>query len=566
MHVTPSYTMRMKKTQRKQPTEPKTEREPREKTPTFLVELPLKTDEGAAKRIRGHLEAGRQLYNAVLSEGNRRLKRMRDSTAWQEARAIPLSQKAERRAAFSALRAQYGFSDYALQAVAITLRVDWIADHLDAPLTQKLGTRAYQALNRVCLGKARRVRFKSKGHGLSSLENKRNNTGLRFVLQKPEEGKQGFLRWKDDTIEAIIDWDDPVLAYALRHRIKYARIIQRKASSPQAEGADAQGYRYYVHLSLQGLPHRKPKHQVGKSVVGMDLGPSTIAVVPREGEARLSVFCQEIAQEAKPIRRLQRKMDRQRRAANPENYDEKGRIKRGKRLSWKNSKSYQRTRARKATKERKLAAHRKSLHGKMAHEVIAIGNTVQLEKISYKAWQKNFGKSVGMRAPGMFIEQLRRIVGRTGGSLLEFPTQTTKFSQFCHGCGRYKKKSLNIRIHACNCGIGPVQCDLYSAFLAAFLEPKMLSCPRGPGYAESTGPRGWYWKHAWDGVETRLQAAHDVVKQRANEGQSLPRSMSVPRARARQPESLSKALLEPPLVFRHDRVEAEKHRTEPTGL
>src|SRR5207245_5890479 len=64
-------------------------------------------------------------------------------------------------------------------------------------------------------------------------------------------------------------------------------------------------------------------------------------------------------------------------------------------LSWKNSKNYQKTRARKATTERKLAEHRKSLHGELAHEIVALGNTIQLEKISYKAWQKNFGKSVG---------------------------------------------------------------------------------------------------------------------------------------------------------------------------
>ena len=38
-------------------------------TPTFLLELPLQVNAGQAKHIRGHLEAGRQLYNAVLSEG-----------------------------------------------------------------------------------------------------------------------------------------------------------------------------------------------------------------------------------------------------------------------------------------------------------------------------------------------------------------------------------------------------------------------------------------------------------------------------------------------------------------
>ncbi|GHO72339.1 hypothetical protein KSD_01100 [Ktedonobacter sp. SOSP1-85] len=68
-------------------------------------------------------------------------------------------------------------------------------------------------------------------------------------------------------------------------------------------------------------------------------------------------------------------MDRQRRAANPERYDEKGRLKKQgpKKLRWKQSKRYQATRRRKASKERKLAAHRKSLHGRKVHEVLALG-------------------------------------------------------------------------------------------------------------------------------------------------------------------------------------------------
>ena len=75
---------------------------------------------------------------------------------------------------------------------------------------------------------------------------------------------------------------------------------------------------------------------------------------------------------------------------------------------WKRSKGYEQTRRRKAEKERKLAAHRKSLHGRKVHEIVAVGNTVILEKISYKAWQKQYGRSVGLRAPGMFVEHLRR--------------------------------------------------------------------------------------------------------------------------------------------------------------
>ena len=101
----------------------------KKKTPTFLLELPLVVEQGQAARLRAHLEAGRQFYNAILAQG-RRLRRMRADPAWQAARAIPRTHKQERRAAFSALREQYGFTEYALHELA-KLRVSWIAEHLE---------------------------------------------------------------------------------------------------------------------------------------------------------------------------------------------------------------------------------------------------------------------------------------------------------------------------------------------------------------------------------------------------------------------------------------------------
>jgi hypothetical protein len=532
-------------------------RKTRKATPTFLLELPLVVNAGQARRIRGHLEAGRQLYNALLSEGQKRLRRMRADPGWKAARAIPRNQPIERRAAFSALRERYGFTEYGLHQAARMLRVGFLAEHIDAVLAQTLASRAYAAINRVCVGQARRVRFKSRGRGLGSIENKRNDTGLRFILQKPEEGNRGYLVWKDDELEAIIDWEDEVVAHGLRHRIKYARLVQRRASSPQARGADAVGFRYAVQLALEGVPHQKKKHPGGHEIIGADLGPSSIALVPRSGEASLAVFCEELTPHHKALRRLQRKMDRQRRAANPDNYDEKGRIKKKqgkKRLTWKSSKSYQRTRQRKAEKERKLAAHRKSLHGRKVHEIVAIGNTVILEKISYKAWQKQYGKSVGLRAPGMFVSMLRHTVASTGGTLIEVPTRTSKLSQFCHGCGKCVKKPLSLRFHHCPCGVGPVQRDLYSAFLASTLSADHLI----PSCAQAAVP--------WESAEARLQAAHERVLQRANEGQSLPRSFGLARAGARRPQSLSEATLEPAFLLRQGRLEAWKRRSEPPAL
>src|SRR3974390_237839 len=96
---------------------------PNEKTPTFLLELPLVVGAGQAVRLKAHLEAGRQFYNAVLSEGQRRLRRMRADPTWKAARAIPRTHAQIRRVAFAALREQYGFSEYALHAYARHTRV-----------------------------------------------------------------------------------------------------------------------------------------------------------------------------------------------------------------------------------------------------------------------------------------------------------------------------------------------------------------------------------------------------------------------------------------------------------
>ena len=183
---------------------------------------------------------------------------MRADPAWQAARAIPRSQKQERQRAFAALRAQYGVSEYALHEAAKGLNCAWIADHLDAVLAQTLATRAYRALNRVCLGQARRVRFKSRGRGLSSVENKRTNTGLRFVLQPPEEGNVGYLLWQDDRLPALIDWEDPVVTYGLAHHIKYARLVRRQASSPRAQGADRRASGTSSNSRSLAFPTRNP--------------------------------------------------------------------------------------------------------------------------------------------------------------------------------------------------------------------------------------------------------------------------------------------------------------------
>src|ERR1700758_3694296 len=73
-------------------------------TSTFLLELPLQVNSQQAKHLRGHFEAARHLYNALLGEAMQRVRRMRAQSRWQQARLIPRSDKQARTAAFAALR------------------------------------------------------------------------------------------------------------------------------------------------------------------------------------------------------------------------------------------------------------------------------------------------------------------------------------------------------------------------------------------------------------------------------------------------------------------------------
>jgi len=99
-----------------------------------------------------------------------------------------------------------------------------------------------------------------------------------------------------------------------------------------------------------------------------------------------------------------------------------------------------------------------------------------MEKVSYKAWQRMFGRSVGFRAPGTFVALLRRKAESAGGRVDEFSTRTTQLSQTCL-CGAIEKKPLSERWHDCSCGL-LMQRDLFSGFLARCVENDLLNANR----------------------------------------------------------------------------------------
>lgn len=256
-----------------------------------------------------------------------------------------------------------------------------------------------------------------------------------------------------------------------------------------------------------------------------------------EQEARLQPFCPVVAPDTRALRRLERQLDRQRRANNPDHYDERGSVKPGKKR-WKVSKRQRKVQVLRRELHRKLAATRKRSQGQLAHQVVALGDTFHLEHLSYRAWQRRYGRSVGLCAPGLFVSTLCRLAASAGGRVVEINARCAKLSQTCH-CGARVKKRLSERWHRCPCGVS-AQRDLYSAYLARFVHPDTSLLEVGQA------------REAWPGRELVLQAAYaQAIRNQPASGRPLPSSFG---ARVRPSPSGSPAAGRPAKAKSRDAV------------
>jgi putative transposase len=417
-------------------------------TTTFVLTIPLVVKPGEDRTLIGNMEAGRRLYNSTLGEALRRHSLLKQSKDWQHTRTI--SDKKLRGSEFQRLSKNAGFTPAAIITFARTCKNEagW-KGRLGSNVTQRIAEQVFAAMQQYSFGKRGRPRFKGASRPLHSLE---ATTNAANIIWKSETG---YIEFGDLTLPAQLasKTQDPYLHQALLSRTKYCRVLWRNVNGAR---------RWFVQLMQEGVA--PTKHSVSEgSIVGLDIGPSTIAIVG-DNSASLVKFCDTVIQPWKEIRRLQRAMDRSKRVTNPHCFNENGTWKKGQLFT--PSKRYTAIRTECAEVERKLAAERKRAHGELANQILGLGNVVQSETLSYLAFQKNYGKSVKVRAPGMFVEQLRRKAESAGGKLIDLHTWSLKMSQYDHTTGVCTKKPLSQRWHVLGDGSGLVQRDVYSAFLA----------------------------------------------------------------------------------------------------
>ena len=347
-------------------------------------------------------------------------------------------------------------------------------EHVYSDIAIRIADDLWTAFDKYLWGNGEKIHFRK----LDSVACKKINNGMKY--------ENGIFTWKGgqlpkDTLKEIADRFSlsirvaaPKNAYEqemLKKEIKYLRVVRKWVKNR---------YKYYLQFTLVGEPVSKGR-VIGQGRVGIDIGTQSIALVSKT-HAQLLTLTDQVQENHEKALRLQRKMDRSRRAMNPENFQSDGTIKRGVKLRWKDSKRYKKLAGELRHLQRKNADIRKYQHNCLANAILEMGNEIYVESMDYRALQrrakkttknakgrfnrkKRFGKSLANRAPAMLLTILQNKVNAIpGASLQKVDTWTFRASQYDHTDQTYHKKQLSDRVAKLSNG-DVVQRDLYAAFL-----------------------------------------------------------------------------------------------------
>ncbi|EFE85486.1 RNA-guided endonuclease TnpB family protein, partial [Fusobacterium periodonticum] len=317
--------------------------------------------------------------------------------------------------------------------------------NIGSQMGQELAERAFATYEKFKYGKAKKMYFKSY-ENFYSVREKGNITGLRFFKE------DCCISWLGLKIPVIIKNDDEYAQSCFLDKLLYCRLLKRVVNGKN---------KYYIQITFEGTPPKKYKVG-GENEIGIDIGTSTIAIVS-DNKVELKILAENIEINEKEKTRLQRKLDRQRRANNPNKYNADGTINIENKEKWKKSKSYVKTKLKLSNLQRKIADRRKQSHNILANSILEIGTIVKVENMNFKALQrrskkteisektgkfkkkKRFGKSLSNRAPALLIEIINRKLEYIGKNIIKIDTFKVKASQLNHSTNEYEKKSLSKR-------------------------------------------------------------------------------------------------------------------------
>ncbi|MBQ3421999.1 MAG: hypothetical protein IJH34_10085 [Romboutsia sp.] len=499
------------------------------KTPRYVLEVELDYFENDLRKVLAISDELRIIRNTVVGQLYKNYKQMsrtkkyksliiisnenkkkinslnKQSKSYEEDLEILTKESEDISKKFEKLRGEYNLTFEFARKMSEALNKNKFLKP-DAVTTWSACEIAFKSIERIMYNDAKRPRFLSKGQYLP-LQGKQAERCVIIKKDKKTDGwfiktqgmkfnlkinpKDLFLLETLSNIENYINHSDEidkklVENYNLNkeiintHRVCNNRIVIKEIRGKK---------RLFVQITIEGIPAPKRKkdgsfrHSLGKGTIGGDIGTQSLAVSTEN-----VVILKNLAERSnkstfeleRKISNLQRALDRSKRIMNPNNYNEDGTIKKG-RKEWVKSNRYKKIQLKYRELHRKASLSRKYAINEDVNYLRSLGDNFIIERMNIKGLQKKaknitknekgkfnrrkrYGKSIENRCPGYLISQSKNKFKVTGGTVNEVNTWTFKASQYDHKLDSCSKKSLSKRWHIFEDGT-KVQRDIYSSFL-----------------------------------------------------------------------------------------------------
>jgi putative transposase len=333
---------------------------------------------------------------------------------------------------------------WSYRSLCSEFRGDAIKDEL-APWRGEVVVGSYQA-GMEMLGRAlrnfsdgrragRRVgfpRFRAKGRCKESVIFQRPR--IRSARQVEFDRRLGPIRTKERMSKLV----------RLLERDQQARIMRATVSRT--------GDNWYVSFTVERSPKQRPAGRPN-AAVGVDVGLARLATL---STGQRFANATPLGQGLRRLRRLQRQLDRQRRANNPGNYLSDGRMKPDV-SGWSKSGRMLRSEARLRRQHERVAnLRREQAHQLTTHLVREFG-VIGVETLAVKNLMGNrrLARHIADVGWGLILYQLRYKTSWSDGSIVVAADRFYPSSKTCSGCGTARAKlTLSERVFTCEaCGL-----------------------------------------------------------------------------------------------------------------
>lgn len=383
----------------------------------FVMELPLYYTLSERRELDTIFRLSNDLKNKLIAYYKTQMSEMTRTRAWRENTqaianifqkykpAIEAAEKANNKVHLKKLQSQqkkelsplydvrnglmrkYRFSRNDFEK-RLNLYRQCYSAHVGSMVGQAIADDVWDSFSAYLFGKGKVVRF-SKWENFLSITGKDNKNNIIFHVNSMKlvvgTGKHKmWLRVKRNRHDCY-GYEEEALTREVRH----CRIVRK---------AYPEGWRYFVQLTLAGYPPIKADrttgeviHAMGKGNVGHDIGTQTLAT-----SAASKVQIVELAPDANnleaEIHKLNRAMDRSRRATNPQMFKPNGTIIRRNHLpkecltpwgarKWHKSKNYLRMEKRRRFLYRKQKGLRLQRHRELANQLVTLGDVHYIEEM-----------------------------------------------------------------------------------------------------------------------------------------------------------------------------------------